>query len=81
MTNYRNKFTVLTILLLLSLAVCGSLSAQNRADSKDVNTIRVSTAREFLEALGSNRTIVMEPGVYVLSDYDPSEQEGDEVSL
>ncbi|NLV97986.1 MAG: right-handed parallel beta-helix repeat-containing protein [Desulfovibrionales bacterium] len=37
------------------------------------NIITVSTVREFLEALGSNRTIILQPGQYKLSDFDPNE--------
>jgi hypothetical protein len=50
-----------------------SRPAANIADeeSKTGTTIKVSNAREFLEALGSDRVIEMAPGVYVLSDWDP----------
>jgi len=37
----------------------------------EVQTIKVSNAREFLEALGSNRIIEMESGKYNLSEWDP----------
>jgi len=36
-----------------------------------INTIKVSNAYDFLEALGSNRVIEMESGEYNLSEWDP----------
>ena len=36
-----------------------------------IQTIRVANSREFLEALGSDRIIEMEPGRYNLSEWDP----------
>ena len=37
----------------------------------EIQTIKVSTAHEFLEALGSNRIIEIAPGEYNLSEWDP----------
>jgi hypothetical protein len=42
-----------------------------QAQQAEAAILRVSTAREFLEALGSDRTILMEPGEYLLSTWDP----------
>ncbi|MDR0653521.1 MAG: right-handed parallel beta-helix repeat-containing protein [Synergistaceae bacterium] len=36
-----------------------------------IETIKVSSARDFLEALGSNRVIELSRGVYNLSEWDP----------
>jgi len=44
------------------------------------DTIKVSTVNEFLQALGSNRTILMQPGVYLLSEWNPY-SEGKTTSL
>jgi hypothetical protein len=41
------------------------------ADIEDAKTIKVSNSREFLEALDSNRVILMAPGRYNLSEWDP----------
>ncbi len=38
------------------------------ADNYATPVFRVSTVDEFLDALGSHRTIILEPGIYVLSD-------------
>jgi hypothetical protein len=43
----------------------------NVAVKDDIKTIKVSNAHEFLEALGSNRIIEVEQGVYPLSEWDP----------
>ena len=37
----------------------------------ETGTVSVSNAQQFLEALGSNRVIEMEPGRYNLSEFDP----------
>ena len=58
------KLTLIFVCVLtLLLAVCGTEAASQ--------TIRVSDARGFLEALGSDRVIEMMPGVYNLSERDP----------
>jgi hypothetical protein len=40
------------------------------AAGAEIQTIKVSNAREFLEAIGSNRVIQMAPGVYNLTPYE-----------
>ena len=44
---------------------------QDEATSNKNSSIKVTNAVEFLEALGSNRTIEMAPGKYNLSEWDP----------
>ncbi|MEO1655864.1 MAG: right-handed parallel beta-helix repeat-containing protein, partial [Bacteroidota bacterium] len=56
-----NLFQKMSLLLVLSLLLTPSLSAQKK-------NIKVTNAQEFLRALGSNRVLLMAPGVYDFSD-------------
>jgi len=55
------KRLILTLVFLFLLSTCAGAT----------ETIKVSTAWEFLEALGSDRVIEMAPGIYNLSKCDP----------
>ena len=59
-------FSLCIIFAAVSCFLCSSAHA-----APEVQTIKVSNAREFLEALGSNKIIEMAPGKYNLSEWDP----------
>jgi len=63
------KRFVIAFLLIISASVVGIINEAG-GDTK-IKTIKVSTSREFLEALGSDRIIEMKPGKYNLSEWDP----------
>ena len=58
---------LLTCVMVLGLAACGTPAAPSATEAVP-ETVTVSNMDEFLAALGSCRTIVMEPGYYCLSD-------------
>lgn len=58
---------LLTCVMVLGLAACGTPAAPSATEAAS-ETVTVSNIDEFLAALGSCRTIVMEPGYYCLSD-------------
>jgi len=57
-------------LIVISVSMTGFLINKAGGNEK-IKTIRVSNSLEFLEALGSDRILVIKPGKYNLSEWDP----------
>lgn len=65
------KKILLVALLLLFSCNIGCIAASVNKTTMEKNVITVSNAGEFLAALGSDRTIIMKPGQYDLTAFDP----------
>lgn len=65
------KKLVLLLLFVFIAASAAFAAPANGPDKMRSNVINVSNSKEFLLALGSDRTIVMAPGTYNLSKFDP----------
>ena len=64
------KKFVIVFLIVITASLTGILVNKASGDTSS-KTIRVSNSLEFLEALGSDRIIVLNPGKYNLSEWDP----------
>jgi len=63
--------------VLLALFLSTGLAGESAPELK---TITVRTAQEFLDAIGSNTTILLEEGLYNLSETDPYELSNDHIA-
>jgi hypothetical protein len=66
----KMKKLIIVFLLVIAASTTGILVNEARGAAK-IKTIKVSTSREFLEALGSDRITEMKSGKYNLSEWDP----------
>jgi len=66
MANYNRRWFLKGTIALASV----SIAMAGRKAAADSPTISVSTVEEFAAAIGSNRTIELEPGIYILSDIE-----------
>ena len=64
------KRLFIVFFIIISATLAGILVNEVSGDA-NIQTIRVSDSREFLEALGSDRIIILKPGKYNLSEWDP----------
>jgi parallel beta-helix repeat protein len=79
MKNFTNisKFAAQAAIAAIALAGCKEQEKGKIIISMAPKTVSVSNARQFLEALGSNRIIEMMPGRYNLSEWAPCECDDD----